>query len=215
METFAQKGIRLQYEPEISYTGDMFNRWSFNVKGAMRNTFMEPSEEGSTGDYQINYTQIQLFATYNLWTGTKLSGGYDFRFNELLDTPVAHAHQLMEQIAFLTYLEGRRIAHRFRVEQRFTDEGYENRLRYRISHDVPLNGRRLDPGEKYLITSNEVLFSFNGTGSDGENRLYLGIGWFFNNKRKLETGIQYRLEEMGTGRPENTLWFTTGYYLNQ
>lgn len=215
VNTFAQIGIRLQYEPEFSYTRDLSNRWSSNGKISMQNTFIEPSKEAATGDYQISYTQVQLFATYSLWTSTKLSGGYGFRFEDLLKTPLGYEHRVMEQIAFLTYLEGRRIAHRFRIEQRFSDEDYENRWRYRIAYDAPLNGRRLDPGEKYLITSNEFLFSFNRSGSDGENRLYIGLGWFFNDKRKLEAGIQYRLGEIGTDNPENTLWFTTGYYLNQ
>lgn len=212
---YAQQGLQLQYEPEFSYTWDLSSRWSSNIKAAVQNTFMQTSEEGATEGYQIDYTQVQLFATYNLWTSTKLSGGYSFRFNDLLDASIGHEHRLMEQVAFLTFLEGRRIGHRIRTEQRFREEGYINRWRYRVAYDMPLNGRRLDPGEKYLITSNEFLVSFNGIGSDGENRLYIGLGWFINDKRKLETGIQYRLGAIGTDHPENTLWFTTGYYLNQ
>ncbi len=212
---FAQKGIFWQWEPEFSYTWKPADRWSANVKAAVQQTFNEPVDEGQDSKYQINYTQVQFFGTYNLWTTTQFTGGYGFRFNDLLDPAPGHEHRLMEQITFLVYPAGKRIANRFRAEQRFEDQSYINRLRYRIAYETPLQGSRLDPGEQYLITSNEVLFSFNAKEQFAANRLYLGIGWFLNNKRKLEAGVQYRLNEIGMGKPETAIWFTTAYYLNR
>jgi hypothetical protein len=204
-----------QFEPEFSYTRKLADRWTFNVKPSVQQTFNEPVAEGAGTRYQINYTQVQLFGTYKIWTTTQLSGGYSFRFNDLLDQPVGREHRIMEQIAFVSFLGERRLAHRIRTEQRFQDQEFINRWRYRLAYEFPLQGERLDPGEKYLITSNEVLFSFNAWEQFAENRLYLGIGWYFSNKRKIEAGLQYRLQELGTGKPENAIWFTTAYYLNQ
>lgn len=214
---FAQRGPYLQWEPEFSYTRKLAERWSANGKVAVQQTFNEPAggDEAGRSRYQINFTMVQLFATYTLRPGTQLTGGYAFRFNDLLDPEPGREHRLMQQLTFLTYPGGTRLAHRFRAEQRFEDQEYTNRWRYRVAYETPLQGDRLDPGEQYLITSNEVLFSFNAHERSGANRLYLGMGWYFSKARKLEAGVQYRLNRIGTGKLENVIWLTTAYYLNR
>ncbi len=212
--TFAQRGIFLQWEPEFSYTKDISDRWSSNLKLALRQNFAEPGKEGMVKDYQIDYAQLQGFVTYSLWTRTKLSMGYGFRLEDLLEASIGNEHRIMEQVGLVTHVDGKRLAHRIRAEQRFRENGLINRWRYRISYDAPLNGLRLDPGEKYLIFSNELLFSFNAAEQEGEDRLYVGLGWYFNDMRKLETGIQYRLGAIGSDNLENVIWLTSVYYLN-
>jgi hypothetical protein len=213
----AQRGPYWMWEPEFSYTQKLGKRWNANGKVAVQQTFNEPAgeDEEARSRYQINYTMVQLFGTYNLRPGTQLTGGYAFRFNDLLDPEPGREHRIMEQLTFLTYPGGTRLAHRFRAEQRFIDQQYTNRWRYRVAYETPLQGDRLDPGEQYLITSNEVLFSFNAHERSGANRLYLGVGWYFSKERKLEAGVQYRLNDIGTGKLENAIWFTTAYYLNR
>jgi hemolysin activation/secretion protein len=214
---FAQRGPYWMWEPEFSYTRKLGERWSANGKVAVQQTFNEPAgeDEEARSRYQINYTMVQLFGTYNLRPGTQLTGGYAFRFNDLLDAEPGREHRIMEQLTFLKYLGGIRLTHRFRAEQRFQDQSYTNRWRYRFAYEIPLQGDRLDPGEQYLITSNEVLLSFNAHERSGANRLYLGVGWYFSKERKLEAGVQYRLNDIGTGELENAIWFTTAYYLNR
>lgn len=211
----AQRGPYWMWEPEFSYTQKLGKHWSANGKLAVQQTFNEPSGEGEGSKYQVNYTMVQLFGTYNLRPGTQLTGGYAFRFNDLLDPEPGREHRIMEQLTFLVYPGGTRIANRFRAEQRFEDASFINRWRYRIACETPLRGDRLDPGEQYLITSNEVLFSFNAHERFGGNRLYLGMGWYFSKERKLEAGVQYRLNDIGTGKTETAIWFTTAYYLNR
>ena len=211
----AQNGLLLQWEPEFSYTWELANRWSANTKAAFQQSLSPPTETEPQRQYQFNHMQVQFFATYSVWTNLKLSGGYTFRINDPTETLGSHNHRLMQQLAFVSYLRGQRFANRFRLEQRFRDEGYINRWRYRISFDVPLNGENVDPGEKYLVASDEWLFSFNNQGHESQNRLYLGIGWYANSQRKIEAGFQYRLDGIGTGTLDNTLWFTTAFYWNQ
>lgn len=205
----------VQWEPDFSYTWKVSNRWTANTKMSIRNTLAEPSEKGTTAHYQVNYIQPQLFATYSLWTNLKLSAGYTYQLSQLTETHRGQEHRPAEQVAFLTYLGATRIAHRIRLEQRFRQRDYTNRIRYRFAYDTPLNGQQLDPGEKYLVASNEFLFSFDAARRLGENRAYLGIGWYFNDQRKLEAGLQYRLAGIGTHALINTLWLTTAFYWNR
>lgn len=210
----AQKGVDVQYEPSFSYTRDFSNRWSSNIQITSRSTFFKASEEGTTDDYKMNFLETQLFGTYTLWNSTEISLGYRIRGTNPLDS-LGFEHRPMQQIAFITYVGNSRLSHRARTEQRFREEGYENRWRYRLSYDKPLNGQRLDPGEKYIILSDELLYTFNAARSSLENRINLGIGWLFQEDKKLETGIQYRLGNIGAEDLENVIWFTTTYYLSQ
>ncbi len=211
--TQAQKGLNLKWESEFSYTQELPARWSANAKAAFRQTFFEPSETGTTSTYNFDFSEIQTFLTYETWNTIKLSVGYNFRLAELLENPLEKEHRIMQQLAFVTYPEGIRLSHRFRTEQRFQEEGFINRWRYRLSFEKNLNGTQLDPGEKYLVTSNEILYSFNGNKNEGENRIYIGLGWFFNSTNKLETGFQYRLAGIGN-QIENSIFLTTAYYLS-
>ena len=212
---WAQQGVGLQWEPSTSYTWSLADRWKANTQAAVRQAFAETSENGTVGEYQLAFGQAQFFATYQWLTTLQISGGYLMRMNEPTQESRSFNHRFTEQVAFLLYFGQKRLANRIRTEQRFRNSGYINRWRYRISYDVPLNGQQIDPGEKYLIVSNEWLFSFNSQTRSHQNRLYLGIGWVANQKRKIETGLQYRLGGIGTGTLDNTLWLTTGFFWNQ
>src|SRR4051812_18909304 len=101
MLALAQSGIRWQWEPEFSYTFGLADRWKANLRAGIQQTFYESDTRAR---YRINYSQVQLFGTYQLWANTQLTGGYGFRFTELLDRPLGHEHHLIEQLTFLVYV---------------------------------------------------------------------------------------------------------------
>ncbi|MDF9798289.1 hypothetical protein OKW21_003552 [Catalinimonas alkaloidigena] len=210
---FSQSAIR--WEPELSYTWEPFQHWSFNSSLGGRNVWMdEASKELETYDWQ--FMEGQFFANYEFFNGGELGGGYKYRmiapFNDEFS---GYEHRLMQQYAFVSFVGARRLAHRFRAEQRIRDAGTSSRFRYRLSYDFPTNGQQLDPGETYLIFSEEVLWELNAYENELDNRLYLGIGWYFTDKRKLEAGVQYRLEAINMGSSESIFHIVTSYYLNQ
>lgn len=212
---WAQKGITLQAEPGLSFTQKFQGRWSFNGKSTVRYTFLTPEEEGIKKEATFNFNETLLFATYEFWNNVKVSGGYGFRISTLSESHLFSEHRIMQQFGAVLYARGgKRIANRLRLEQRIEGSDYINRWRYRIGFDSPLNGQRLDPGEMYIILTNELLWSFNRIEQNGENRLYAGVGWFFNSQYKLETGLQYRASDLGPDMA-NTLWFTTLLYINR
>lgn len=212
-KALSQSAIR--WEPEFSYTWESFEHWSFNTSLGGRNVWMDRADEGQE-TYDWQFMEGQFFTNYEFFDGSELGGGYKYRliapFNDEFS---GYEHRLMQQYAFVSFVGARRVAHRFRAEQRIRNIGTSNRIRYRLSYDFPTNGQQLDPGETYLIFSEEVLWEFNAYENELDNRLYLGIGWFFTDKRKLEAGIQYRLEALNMGSPESIFHFITSYYLNR
>lgn len=87
-------------------------------------------------------------------------------------------------------------------------------MRYRISSDIPINGQKLDPGESYLIVSNEIIAEYFVSAFEFENRLVGGIGWYFENKNKFETSIDYRLDPIIVSPQRNRIWLKFSLYIN-
>jgi len=85
-----------QFEPEFSYTRKLTNRWSFNVKPSVQQTFNEPAAEGAGTRYQITDYQRGkpllllglVFAAvvigFARWRGLAALGGLAVTFTVLL-----------------------------------------------------------------------------------------------------------------------------------
>uniref|UniRef100_UPI00404B8D37 DUF2490 domain-containing protein n=1 Tax=Flavobacterium sp. TaxID=239 RepID=UPI00404B8D37 len=88
------------------------------------------------------------------------------------------------------------LTHRFRYEQRFVEnQDFRTRYRYNLFINVPINKTELAKNALYAAFYNEIFI--NGEKSIGNNRkvnyfdrnrLYLGLGYFINNKIRIQTG---------------------------
>ena len=107
-------------------------------------------------------------------------------------------------------------SHRLRLDQTFStgNEDNEYRVRYRFAAEIPLSGQTLDPGEFYLLTSNEVIAGTKGGKGEIENRLVGSIGHYFGKKAKLEAGLDWRIDKIIADGLRNRLWFKVGCFLN-
>jgi hypothetical protein len=175
---------------------------------------MEGSEQ-LAGNYSWAHLEARLFATYELFGDNSVGGGYQYRLADPFEEETGYEHRLMQQYAFITFTEARRFGHRIRSEQRIRESGTIQRLRYRLSYDFPLQGQQLDAGEAYMILSNEVLWSLSRDLSELDNRVFVGIGWALSRKRKIETGLQFRVEALNTNEPENIFQLITSYFINR
>ena len=69
--------------------------------------------------------------------------------------------RIWPQIVFNQYIENLKIEHRYRLECRFTSNGYRNRFRYRIGFSYPF-GKLNNDFKPFAITiNNEVFFTNN------------------------------------------------------
>jgi len=201
-------------ESSLSYTYGL-DRFSFNLTLEAFNRLDKFDDALVEDDFDLNYLESQFTTIYSLFTDSKLGLSYYYRQLDPFSTERDNQHRIIEQYAFVSYLDARRFSHRLRVEQRFKPGVFENRLRYRFGYDFPLSGADLNPGEPYLVISNEILFSITEGEDSGENRIYIGFGWFFNRKRKLELGPEYRVENIANGDLVHVVNFSTTFYMNK
>ncbi|MEX0844038.1 MAG: DUF2490 domain-containing protein [Balneolaceae bacterium] len=199
------------WEPAFSYSWKQNDRLGYTAKITMFNSLQDLDNESA-----IRYIEPKFTFAYSTSPRVKLGGGYYYRYASPLISGYQYEHRFLEQIGFVTFIGDKRIAHRFRAEQRVRSSSYQNRLRYRLSYDFPLEGEKLDAGEKYLILKNEMMTAFNKDAADAENRASVGLGWFVNQKQKFELGIQYRTQDIfSEGGISHLMLISTGFYLNR
>jgi hypothetical protein len=123
-------------------------------------------------------------------------------------------HRIYQQLEFEHKVGKYDLIHRIRQEQRFIadiegipdpdSEGnlrpehqgwpLQNRTRYSISINFPLEGVDIDNNEFYLFASNEFFFSFgkNVSNNFDQNRAQLGIGYQVGSFGRMEIGYLYQ-----------------------
>lgn len=207
----AQSDTELIWSPELSYSWSTSDRVSYTAKLALFNDLNQLDNQAF-----LSYIEPQFIMTYSLSTRLKIAGGYYYRWSEPLLDGYNYEHRFLQQLGFVSYFGDRRVAHRVRLEQRVRSSSYQNRLRYRLSYDFPLEGERLDPGENYLILKNEAMTAFNIDEADAENRLTGGIGWYFNNNYKFELNLQYRTQDIfSSDGITHMVLVGTSFYINR
>ena len=207
---FSQQS-ELIWNPELSYSWKSSDRLGFNTKLSIFNSVLDFDNNAA-----IQYIEPQFSFSYGISSRTKLGGGYYYRLSTPMIDGYQFEHRFLQQIGFISFIGDRRLAHRLRLEQRIRSSSYQNRLRYRLSYDFPLQGQELDPGETYLILKDEMMTAFNKDEADAENRASVGMGWYFNSKQKFELGLQYRTQDIFSDGGINHLFLiSTSYYLNR
>jgi len=207
----AQSNLDWIWNPEISYSKKASDRTTLIAKLSVFNSL-----DNASNRRFVQFIEPQFSASYTLTARWKIGGGYYFRWAEPLIDGNRYEHRLLQQAGYINYLGDQRLAHRFRLEQRIRTSSYQNRFRYRISFDFPLQGERLDPGEKYLIFKNEMMTAFNATESDAENRVSAGLGWFIRGSYKFEFNMQYRTQDIFSGEGvSHLLLFGTAFYISR
>ncbi len=214
--SFAQ-GVETLWSPELSFTWKYSNRWTFNGKANPRLfLYNNQNESYIPTDPLMERSEFQLLASYALFSNSSIGGGYLLGLRTMPDTSVINTeHKIMAQYTFSFFLGAARIGNRPRIAYRyFTRDVNEVRLSYKLSYDIPLNGRQVNPKEAYFVVSNEFLGAFAQKSFSPENRFYAAIGWQLSSKNKLELGAEYRADDY-FGDTAHVLLFVTSLYFNK
>ncbi len=197
--------------PEVSLGYKLSSSYKINTKiESFQAIYSNPPVETKNWDYRHRGTDIQIFASRKLNPFNSLAIGYQFG----IEPGDPSSHRTIQQFSFVRRPGTILFGHRFRTDQTFADnESPEFRARYRLSLEIPLNGLSIDPGEFYLVASEEVIYGFWESRSSFENRINLLVGHYFRSKNKLQFGLDYR-----TGIQEDLfahiLWLKVGWYVD-
>lgn len=85
------------------------------------------------------------------------------------------------------------IEHRYRIEQRFTSNGYRNRFRYRIGIDFPIYEKKEKNKSLSLNFWNEIFFTDKAQYFE-RNRFSFGLTYQVNKKLSFFTGYLHQFD---------------------
>lgn len=142
------------------------------------------------------------------------------------------SNRIYEDISLSDQLGRLHLTHRIRLEQRWlstrADDGrgpvndwtFQNRIRYQLAGQFPLQGPTLDNGEWYLNAFAELFINFGRNVGDNvfnQNRLSGGVGYQLTKKAKLELNYlnqitQHEIPDLVSNRP--VFEYNNGFRLN-
>lgn len=195
--------------PEASLSYKISENYSVTHKIESQNGIYDSNNLNEELEYVHRLTDLQSFISRKLSPFVKAGIGYQYRIEEGENT-----HRTIQQVSILQRESFYRIGHRIRIDETFYKEApLLFRARYRIKGQVPLQGLSLDPGEKYLSVSNELICMTQSSEDDLENRFAVSLGFYFDDKNKFEVGLDYRTDDyLVEDRFRHRLWFKLGYY---
>lgn len=158
-------------------------------------------------------TYFQTSLSYQFDQNIVFNLGHIFQEKDPLHEGFQNEHRIFEQVTFLQRLRYLNISHRFRYEQRFTDNRNEDRidfrtrLRYQIGLKIPLRGIILDSKEFYFNTYNEFYLSTTGARNAfySDNWYYAALGYQTENWGSFEMGPLIQTSVIN--RDKDLRWF--------
>ncbi|QRR00634.1 DUF2490 domain-containing protein [Dyadobacter sandarakinus] len=191
----------------LVYEGDhaISSRWAVHTEAQWRQTVSRRQQD-----------LLRLGLSRKLSDRIELSGGYThFRSHAYGSYPEVPGraepeHRIYEDIKLKDELAPVTLTHRLRLEQRWLGSrdasgqgpvqawAFQNRIRYQLSAELPLQGSSVDDHEWYLNAFDEVFIGFGKNVKDNvfnQNRLSAGLGYQLNDQAKLELNYIYQLRQ--------------------
>jgi hypothetical protein len=98
-----------------------------------------------------------------------------------------------QQVSMNHFLERLKFEHRYRAEQRWFEDSYRNRFRYRLNVALPINGNTILPKTFYLTSFDEI-FLTNKAPYFERNRFFAGVGYQVNKWLTVQPGYVYQYD---------------------
>ncbi|MGO2103569.1 MAG: DUF2490 domain-containing protein [Psychroflexus halocasei] len=161
-------------------------------------------------DFIFNFSRIEFqnIIEYKSSEISKIGLGYLFRIAD----GHKYYHRSIQQYSFKKPVLGYSLSHRLRADQTFSaDTRPLFRFRYRLKKVFKFKEEELSPGDLYMASSLEGLYKLDSETDDIETRVYLALGFFFNEKNDLEIGFELRSDDYLESGFRNRLWLTVSY----
>ncbi len=175
----------------IMYFGQnrLSDQFSIHSEVQYRNHKVSPVYEN------IEQLLIRFGGNYHFADNAIASAGYAYiashEYESEQNYPESEEHRIWQQ--FLLYnLVGRvKFEHRYRVEQRWVNDDYKNRLRYRLMLFIPINNKKIVPKTWLIGLYDEIFLNTEEVFFD-RNRLYGALGYQFNSSTQVQVGLLHQ-----------------------
>ncbi len=105
--------------------------------------------------------------------------------------PETEEHRIWQQFILTNKISRVKFEHRYRIEQRWVNQDYKNRFRYRLMLFIPLNKPKIETGTLFLGLYDEIFINTKENFFD-RNRLYGAFGYQFNINVSMQAGMMHQ-----------------------
>ncbi len=151
----------------------------------------------------VNIEQLLLRTglNYHVAKNAILTAGYGYiashDFESEQTEPETKEHRLFQQFILTNKVSRLKFEHRYRLEQRWANDNYKNRIRYRLMVFLPLNKPTIETGTLFLGVYDEIFVNTKDTFFD-RNRLYAALGYQFSKTTQVQVGyLRQRVNDFG------------------
>lgn len=196
-KTQGQSDLTGFWEPEVAVNYKVKEGYKHNFSVRKRSFIRK--EDNTVFD--VRQIDVSHFSGFKVSRNIDASFGIMYRFREEFDNGRSDELRLTQQFNYAYRPLLIRFGHRIRAEQRITSERTVHRFRYRFAIDSPLNGETTDVGEAYIVASTEALLSVaSAISPEYDQRVTVQMGWLLAEGLRLQTGIEYRIEDYTNGK---------------
>lgn len=174
-------------------TNKINNTFSIHTEVQYRNHTIAP----------VNIEQLLLRTglNYHFAKNAFATAGYAYIGNHVYESnrssPEVEEHRVWQQLITTNNIDRVKFEHRYRLEERWIDNDFKTRFRYRLMLFIPVNKPKIEEGTLFVGVYDEIFINGEEEFFD-RNRLYGGIGYQFSKNINLQTGILYqRLRNTG------------------
>ena len=214
----AQKTIDDQVHGWVVYQGNHH----LNAKLDLHTEYQWRRADGFS-DWQQSLTRIGIDYKFN--PSLTFSAGYGWILTYPYGTqPIANQtneNRLWQQVILKQPIGNLQIQHRYRLEQRWIDTQFKQRIRYRAQVLVPLQKSFVEQKKGLFLNVNDEVFLGFGQGIGknilDQNRFIGAVGYQFNKDFSVQMGYlnQFVVKTDGIHMERNhTLWTALTYNLD-
>jgi hypothetical protein len=173
----------------LMYTGinRIADHWSIHTEAQYRlHTVLPDDIEQLLLRTGINY---HLSPSAMVTTGYGYIASYDFDGDYRMADKIEH--RIWQQLLMTNLLGRIKFEHRYRLEQRWVESIYSNRIRYRLMAFIPLNRPSMEAGTFFAGVYDEVFLNTRNNYFD-RNRLYGALGYQISTATGIQAGILHQ-----------------------
>ena len=188
-------------------TNKIADDWSIHSEVQYRNHTIAP--------INIEQLLIRTGANYHInkkavvTLGYGYIGGYDYKSSQR--EPESREHRMFQQLIMTNKISRIKFEHRYRLEQRWVNDDFKNRIRYRLMAFIPLNKPTITKGTFFIGIYDEIFVNTTKTFFD-RNRFYTSLGYQINKMAQVQVGYLYqRVNDFGKSYLQVGLVFNTDF----
>lgn len=128
--------------------------------------------------------------------------------------PETEEHRIWQQFILTNNINRVKFEHRYRLEQRWVNSEYSNRIRYRLMMFIPLNKPEIEKGTWFIGLYDEIFLNTKNVFFD-RNRLYGALGYQISKSSNAQLGMLHQqLDSFGKWYLQMAIFFNPDFRKN-